>query len=270
MPALKHGRPGKARRPRLDESPLRDVAQDEGAHKAMRLLAAEAARRGLSLRELAMLVHRAPESLVRSLYARTPRLETVDLICNAMRLGRVTARALLGMLDERDAYNLRHAALRAVLDRGAIFVSAPAVQDALVSALDAAPLVERYSALAAFAIAAAGLGETSELFSLADALGLDLAAYIADEARLQERKDEMLAARDWALELLKASPSSGEDRAAITAVFARFVEPSDFAPRHALDAAVAEYRRHLTEPAPPATLAGILAGLPPPMKGPKV
>jgi hypothetical protein len=88
MPAKRHGRLGKAHRPRLDESPFADVAGDPHAHHAMKRLASEADRRGFSLRKLAKLVERKPESLMRSFFAIAPRLASIELICDRMRLGR--------------------------------------------------------------------------------------------------------------------------------------------------------------------------------------
>ncbi len=118
MPAKRHGRSGKARRPLLDESPFEDVARDPHAHPAMKALAARAARHGLKLRRLANLVEREPESLMRSFYAASPQLKTVELVCDALELGRLVARSLLNKLDSRDAKALRSIVGEAIESHG--------------------------------------------------------------------------------------------------------------------------------------------------------
>lgn len=263
-------------RPKAGTNPLIAYAE-EAPSKTIGVLVNEAVRRNLSLEGLAALSRRDPRSLAKTIaLTRTPHLATVTELAQALGFAPVVARALLHTLDERDelaerdAYNLRHSMLRAVLDRQAIFDNAFAVHDALVAALDAASLEKRYAALAAFVLAEVGLKSPTgpgfdlapELFALADALGVDLAAHVADSTRFaEEREPEMLAARDW---MFQAFPFSTDERATIAAICAHYIRPSDRAPGHALVAAVAEYHRRRREPE---TLAGILTGFAPTTKG---
>ena len=91
-------------------------------------------------------------------------------------------RALLGVLYDHDAHDLRQSVLAAVIRRSAIFGDAAAVQRVIVEALDAAPVESRYAALALFALVQGGLRPSKgpgsdlapELFTLADALGVNL------------------------------------------------------------------------------------------------
>lgn len=84
----------------------------------MKVLAGFAARRGLSLRGLAELVGRDPESLMRSFQAKAPRIETVELVCDSLRLERRVGRALLNRLDPRDAKDLRRIVGQAIESGG--------------------------------------------------------------------------------------------------------------------------------------------------------
>ncbi len=257
-------------RPRRGDDHLAEIAA-AATSDVMRLLGAYAVRYRFTLAGLAIKLDCTPLAVRHFFETRTPRAATVSRVARALGLSPLIERALTDRLDKRDAFNLRQCVQRAVLDRRAIFGDEFAVQDAIVAALDAASLEKRYAALTAFALAEAelkvptgpGFDLAPELFALAGMLSFDLGAYVVGEARLEGREAEMLAARDWTL---GAFAFSADDRQAIETIFARYVKPSLRAPRHALAGAIAEYHRQRQEPA---TLAGVLQGFTPNMKGTK-
>ena len=252
MPAVRHGRSGKARRPRLEESPLADVAEDTLAHPAMRKLAAEAARRGLSARDLGSLVNRAPESLMRSLYADSPRLATVESICDAMRFGKRVARALLGVLTDRDERDLRVEVGLELLRRQALFVNFHSLETALSDELATVSQAKRRDALAAFEIARNGLSDDAALQSealvpglraLCAALKFDFMPYVVLEAIFETKVLEAAAALVWFLDSL---PLSKRDSATLQEVAKRYsIKSTRLVFRGALARAKDEFRRAL-------------------------
>lgn len=215
MPAARHGRRGKVGRPRIGTSPFAEVAKDKHAHPAMRRLAAEAARRGLSRGELAGIVNRVakkdrdPEALMRSFYAFPPRLRTVELICEGLRLGRRVGRALLCKLTELDELDLRLEALETVSRRGGLFKDHPSLRLELESVLASRTVQQRREALAAFEVARVSLVSDEELskaalapelFALCAALRFDLSPHLSPEGALDVTRLEAAAALHWLLQ----------------------------------------------------------------------
>jgi hypothetical protein len=214
VPAKRHGRAGKKGRPKLDDSPFAEIANDESAHPAMRKIAGEASRRRLSRAELAGMIKRQPEALMRSFYADAPRLATVELICERMRLGRRVARSLLHKLTELDELTLRLEALETVSRRGALFKNHVELRWKLEEVLSHTSPKRLSEALTAYDTAHAGLisdevllrtAMAPELFALCEALKFDLAYYLDPKAALDVKSLEGAAALQWLLEVVPFS-----------------------------------------------------------------
>jgi hypothetical protein len=214
MPASRHGRLGKKGRPRKGDSPFAEIASDTSLHPAMRKLADEAARRGLSRGQLARIAGREPEALMRSFYAAAPRLETLEAIGDGMRLGRRTARSLLGKLTILDELDLKCHALETVTQRAAIFAKPIQLRWDLDSAIASAGAEKRRKSLAAYDVARVGLlsaeelreyGVAPELHALCAALGFGLVAYLVPNQTLAVRRLEAAAALEWLRRTLPAS-----------------------------------------------------------------
>ena len=241
---------------------------ERGAADAMRPIAREARRRGLTVRSFADRAERDVKVVIRW-FEHTPRLLTVERACEALRLSnpKLVARALLGH-NELFKY-AEQAVLRALKQRRALFDDERKLRDTLRAAIQRASVRQRKAAFTAFALVQAGLQDPQEgdpflapeLFALGAALNLDLGEHVIDSARFAYRESEMLAARDWTLE---AFPLSLAHRAAISRIFSRYVPQSSRPPSVALAAAQREYRRHLPEPG---TLAHALLGFEPTRKG---
>src|ERR1700678_1339024 len=146
-------------RPRLGENRLAAYAK-EAPHRAMRLLALKAVRRGRTLESLAAALGRDPRAVARTLLAVNPRVDSVrDLVVEIMselkNVGVVAARALLGTpsaADERFARNLLDQVLKS-RSHTAIYPEMVGLAPQVRSALDVAQFELRRDALCQFVTA---------------------------------------------------------------------------------------------------------------------
>jgi len=230
--------------------------------RTMRVIAREARRRDLNVREFAQRAKRDVKVVTRW-FEHTPRARTVERACKALpRLSNpgIVARALLTALDgradlrDRDEFELLSAVLGQVGDSHAAFIDPGSFSQALGEALAARSPAHRREALAAFAIAHAGLADDEttlrdsvlapSLIAFCNALRFDPKPFLAAKEALSTRAAEAAAALQW---LLEAIPTvSGRDKAGIRRLVGRYgVVPRQLVFRGALAHAQAEFRRTL-------------------------
>jgi hypothetical protein len=232
------------------QSALAAILDTEKLHPVMGAIVREANRRGVTLAQLAAATDRDPDSLKRSFRTKRPQLATIEALASALDLPPVTARALLGVLTERDEWELRSEVVSEAMRRAAMFTEPVSVSKALADALAAGPDTRRREALAAFQVARSGLSDDETLrasavapalVAVCKALNVDLKSFVASEEILETRILEGAAALEW---LLQSLPLSERDKDTLETLAARYnVDPWRLTFRGALNRAVNEFRR---------------------------